>query len=192
MADQDALARQAVISTLTGAGIAVIKPFTIDGFTVLSSLFSVVGLNVIAGVTHVKYDSSQVGLAEYDTGTNTFHIGFTAASSLSRKALIVHESVHAVCDLLNKSTMNIGTSESLAYLTQCQYARGNSTDPDPDARLYSDDANKDRVFKVAWDLAGTLLGGGTPTAADYTKLRDAVNRHPYYLGKAGDNAKFNG
>lgn len=192
MADRNALARQAVVNTLTGAGVHVIKPYTIRGFTLLNINFSVVAVNVSAGVTKVVYDSSEVGMAEYDTGTNTFHLGFTDANSLSRKALIVHESVHAVCDLMNLTTMDIGTSESAAYLAQCLYARGNSTDPDPDARLYSEDEDKDRVFQVGWELAGTLLAGSTPSTADYDRLRDAVNRHPYYRGKAGDSARFNG
>lgn len=192
MADRNDLARQAIVNTLTGGGISVIKPFTIRGFTILNLNFSVVAINVSAGITKVRFDSSEVGMAEYDTGTNTFHLGFTDANSLSRKALIVHESVHAVCDLLKLATMDVGTSESAAYLAQCQYARGNSTDPDPDARLFSEDEDKDRVFKIGWELAGRLLGGATPSSADYDRLRDAVNRHPYYRGKAGDSAQFNG
>lgn len=192
MADRNDLARQAVVATLTGAGIGKIKPFTIRSFTLLSPMFSVVGINVAARITNVVYDASEVGLAEYDTGSNTYHLGFTDAGSLSRKALIVHESVHAICDLLNLRTMDIGTSESSAYLAQCLYARANSTDPDPDARLFSEDEDKDRVFKVGWELAGKLLADTTPSSADYDRLRDAVNRHPYYRGKAGDNAKFNG
>ncbi len=192
MADRSELAKQAVVGTLTGAGVYTVKPFTIRGFTLLNINFSLVALNVAAGITRVVYDASEVGMAEYDTGTNTFHLGFTDATSLSRKALIVHESVHAVCDVMNLATMDIGTSESAAYLAQCLYARGNSTDPDPDARLYSDDEDKDRVFRVGWELAGTLLDGRTPSTADYDRLRDAVNRHPYYRGKAGDNARFNG
>ena len=192
MASDDDQAKQAVLSVLTMPTVAQLRTFKINGHEFKPAELSALNVQVAADKIHVKFDSTMQGHAEYDTGTNTFHVGFTAASSLTRKALIVHEATHALCDFQNKSTMDIGESESMAYIAQCQFARMLNTSTDPGARLMDTPANKDKVFEVGWGIAGTLLSGGMPGAADITAMRNAVNIHPNYKDKVGDNAQYNG
>jgi hypothetical protein len=188
----DIFAKTTVISTLVGSPAWKVKGFSLGSYKFSPALLTMVGGFFTSGTLHVSYNGSLGSVAEYDTGSNTMFLGFTSASSLSRRALIVHEGTHAACDLAVAREMDVGVSESMAYIVQCQYARANSDDPDPESRLFSEDAAKDRVFELAWAIAGTLLADGTPTASAYSDLRAAVNRHPYYAGKVGDNAAYNG
>lgn len=192
MASDNEQARAAVLGVLMLPTVFVMKTFRVNGHEFKPAELSALAPLIASDRIHVKFDASVAGHAEYDTGTNTFHVAFTTATTLTRKALIVHEATHALCDFNNKSTMDIGESESMAYIAQCQIGRLLKTDPDPDVRLMDTPADKDKVFEVAWGIAGTLLGGGLPGAADITAMRNAVNIHPNYKNNVGNNAGYNG
>ncbi len=174
-------AKMEVIKVLLSDGTQKIKPFSFGGVGFTPQVFPVLVTMIKDNKIKVEYDSKQSGRAEYDYGTNTLYLGFTSASSLSKKALIIHESVHAVFD---------ADSESIAYIAQCQYASANN--PNPSDRLQSPDPAKDKVFELAWKLAGKILGGEKPTSDEKGELRDAVSKHPFYMANAAHDAGFNG
>ena len=192
MASDDDQAKAAVLGVLMLPTLFLMKSFKVNSHEFkpadLAALVPTIALDKI----HVKFDAAVAGHAEYDVSTNTFHVAFTTATTLTRKALVVHEATHALCDFKNKSTMDVGESESMAYIAQCQFARLLKTDPDPAVRLMDTPATKDKVFEVGWGIAGTLLGGGLPSAGDITDMRSAVNIHPNYKNKVAANAKYNG
>jgi hypothetical protein len=187
----DELAKQMIMTILNGSDLQKIKPFNIGAFQLNPLLLKNVASRITSGDIKVKYDDVKYkGWAEYDIDTNTFYLGFSTADNLSRKALIVHESTHAYFDMLGAAKMKVGDSEAAAYLAQCEYASANN--PDPSQRLTSDKPERDKVFEVAWGMAGKLLGGTPPTPADFDQLRDAVSKHPFYNGKGDTLAGFNG
>lgn len=192
MASNDDLARTAVMTVLMLPQVILMKSFKINSHEFKPVELAQLPLQIASDKIHVKFDTSMTGHAEYGTGSNTFFVGFTEATSATRRALIVHEATHALCDFQNKTTMDIGESESMAYIAQCQLGRLLKTDPDPDVRLFDTPDNKDKVFEVGWALAGTILGGGQLGAADVTRMRDAVNIHPNYKNKVSQNAQYNG
>ena len=178
-----------VMDVLTASDTQKIKSFSFGGKGFSPSVFPILKELVQSGAIKVEYDSSKSGMAEYDYGTNTFYLGFTEASSLTRKALVLHEATHAVYDMV-KTKMSVADSESIAYIVQCQYAQANNSDPTQ--RLTGNTDAKDKVFELAWAIAGKLLAGQKPTLSEYNALREAVSRHPYYMGKAAADAGFNG
>jgi hypothetical protein len=190
MSANDDLAKQAISTLLNSADLQKIKAFTISSFKLDPLLLKNVANAVASGDIKVQYDSVKYqGWAEYDSDSNTFFVGFTSPD-LTKKGLIVHEATHAYFDMKNAAGMKVVDSESAAFLAQCEFVRANSSDPTQ--RLMSDNANRDKVFEVGWDLAGKLLGGTTPSAADFDKLRDAVRHHPFYTDNNDKLAGFNG
>lgn len=180
-----------VVNILTSAEAKKVNSFTFYGkhFSVLT--FNNIKSLIESGFIKAVHDETQSGRAEYDYGTNTLYFGFKSTTELSKKALVVHEAVHAVYDMV-KMKMSVADSESIAYIVQCQYARANN--PNPSERLTSPNKAKDKVFEIGWNIAGKLLGQDTSalTDDDYRSMREAVSQHPLYSAKAAGDAGFNG
>jgi hypothetical protein len=182
-----------VANILTGSEIQKINSFTFYGKHFTPTTFANIKSMIEAGFIKVVHDEKKVGMAEYDYASNTMYLGFKTTSELTKKALVVHEAVHAVYDMV-KMKMSVADSESIAYIVQCQYARANSASSDPNDRLFSSDKKKDKVFEIGWRIAGKLLGKDSSplTDEDYRAMREAVSEHPYYAAKAAGDAGFNG
>ncbi len=180
-------------AVLSGKKAAKIKGFVFDGHSFVQSHLAHMAIEIIhpLGALNVEYESSLNGSAEYDSKENKLFLGFVAPDSLSRRALIIHETTHALFDF-KKSKMDIATSESIAYIAQCQYARANNKSTDPGVRLYSSDTNKDKVFEVGWRLAGKILEGKSLNSTDFSDMRRAVAKHPFYATKHSHDADFDG
>jgi hypothetical protein len=180
-----------VVNILGSSEAKKINSFTFYGKHFTVTTFANIKDLVEQGLIKVEHDATQSGRAEYDYGTNTLYFGFTSTTELSKKALVVHEAVHAVYDLV-KMKMSVADSESIAYIVQCQYARANN--PNPDERLTSPNKAKDKVFEIGWRIAGKLLGQDSSqlTDDDYRSMREAVSQHPLYAAKAAGDAGFNG
>jgi hypothetical protein len=162
------------------------------GRAITGTTLAAVANRVLDGQIDVFVDSTMNSWeAEYDSGTDILHLGFASASSRTRKALIVHEAVHAALDLKAVSGMTIAESESLAYVVQCYYVREDMLDPDAQ-RLTDANPLKDRVYELAWDMAATLSERNQPTSIEWLALDHAVRRHPKYKGIAGKIADFDG
>jgi hypothetical protein len=178
-----------VANVVTSSEAQKIKPFTFNGIWFGPAVFQNIKNLMDEGVIKAEYDESKLGLAEYDYGNNTLYLGFTQATELTQKALVIHEVVHAVYDMV-KLKMSVATSESLAYIVQCQYAKANN--PNPNKRLEGTTPARDYVFKLAWIIAGKILAGNSPTAEECNNMREAVSKHPLYMSKSAADAGFNG
>lgn len=180
-----------VVNILTGSEVQKINSFTFFGKHFTVGTFTQIKSLIEAGFIKAVYDESKAGMAEYDYGNNTLYLGFTSTTELTKKALVVHEAVHAVYDMV-KMKMSVADSESIAYIVQCQYARANN--PNSSERLTSPNKAKDKVFEVGWMIAGKLLGQDSSalTDNDYKAMREAVSQHPFYAAKAAGDAGFNG
>lgn len=185
-------AKFSVASVLGGAKLKKIKDFTFGGHRLRTSDLALLYHEITnpAGAMNVKVNPTQKWPAFYQSKDNTLYLKFYAASDLTKQALIVHESTHAVFDF-KKAKMDIGTSEAIAYIAQCQYARANSTSSDPNVRLF-DEGDNDWVFDIGWKLAGKLLGGGSLSSSDEADMRQAVKKHTFYGKDHSHTADFDG
>lgn len=189
---EDLALRRMVASALSG-GVVSRLYVQYAGQSITGTSLNAVGVKVLDGDIHVVVDpSKRSDEAEYNSGSDSFMLGFRRASSRTRKALIVHEAVHAVLDNRAASGMSIAQSESLAYVVQCYCVRAHMPDPDSDKRLYSNNPLKDRVYELAWDMAGRLIKGNQPTPLEWLAIDHAVRRHPTYKKAASDIADFDG
>lgn len=187
----DLALRRVVVDALSGLVINRVN-VSHAGHTITGRSLAAVANRVIDREIGVVIDSKVgSGEAEYDSGSDTFHLGFSSASTRTRKALIIHEAVHAALDMQTASRVTIAQSESLAYVVQCFYLREHSLDPEAE-RLTSTNPLKDKVFEIAWDMAGTLASGRQPEALHWNALDSAIRRHPTYKKNAGRNAGFDG
>lgn len=187
----DGVAAVSVIGVLLGHGVSNMSSFSFEGYNFTPSALSLMAYEIKDGRMGVTYSSNIGTKAIYNSTENKLYLGFVNAGSESRKALIVHEVTHAVCDFQAKK-MDVAQSESIAYIAQCLYARANSTSNDPDARLYSDDEAKDKVFEIGWRIAGKIIGGGSIDSGDCVDMRAAVKGHPYYASNASSSAGYDG
>ena len=178
-----------VMKVLLSSETQKMKPFSFAGVGFTPQVFPILVNMIKDSKIKVEFDSKQSGRAEYDYATNTLFLGFTSAQTLSRKALIIHESIHAIYDVAAQK-MTVADSESIAYIAQCQFARANN--PNPEQRLKSPDAAKDKVFELAWSIAGKILAGEKPTSSEKTELSSAVSQHPFYMANSAHDAGFNG
>jgi hypothetical protein len=120
---------------------------------------------------------------------NKMYLRFKEANTVPRKALIIHESTHAVSDML-RMTMSKAESEMMAYIAQCQYAKA-TNHPGP-LESESNDPLQQAVLDIAWGIAETLQSGGSPSTADYSKLYSAVCQHPFYTKNPQSKAAYDG
>lgn len=185
-------AKFSVASVLGSANLQKIQDFSFGGHMFKTSDLAHLYHEITnpAGKLNVKVNPNQKWPAFYKAKTNTLHLKFYVASDLTKEALVVHESTHAVFDF-KKAKMDIGTSEAIAYIAQCQYARANSTSNDPDVRLF-DEGDDDWVFDIGWKLAGKLLGGGSLSSSDEADMKQAVKKHSFYGKDHSHTADFDG
>jgi hypothetical protein len=90
--------------------------------------------------------------AAYDSPKNTLLVRFSVAFTMELQSLIIHELTHALCDK-NKYDMDIGQSESMAYIAQCQFAKLRATT----GETLGAEGDNGQVFDVGWRLADKVL-----------------------------------
>lgn len=176
-----------VMNTLMG-GHARSVNFTLGGVTVRSSMFQHVALAIGKGKIGVIYVPSMAGEAEYYSGNkavlgwnpadwrapNTMMLGFTSNTDPRNSALVIHEAVHAGFDM-EKRSMNLMTSEAVAYVAQAMYF----------FRVWGWNYNldSDPILGPATKIAKALNKKLTPNSADVIDLRDAILADPHYSSK---------
>lgn len=188
----DIAAKTSVASVLGSTALKKIKDFTFNGhrFKVSDLAHMYHELTNPLGKLNVKVKPNSKYDAYYQSKDNTLYISFYVAGDLTKQALVVHEVTHAVFDF-KAAKMDIGTSEAIAYIVQCQYARANSTSDDPDVRLW-DSGDDDWVFDIGWRIAGKLLSGGSIDSTDEADMRQAVRKNSKYHKEYTDMADFDG
>lgn len=183
--------RHMVTSALSGGVVARVNVRHV-GRVITGGTLAAVANRVIDGEIGVVVDPSLKSYeAEYDHGTDTFHFGFSSAPSRTKKGLIVHEAVHAALDLKGASSILVAESESLAYVVQCYYVREHTRNPE-ESRLSSENELKDKVYEIAWGMAGKLAHREQPSSIEWLALDNAVRHHPKYKKTAWNEAGFNG
>ena len=132
----DELLRSDVLATLQGTGITT----NYFRFTLATGSYYL-GAGDLAWVREtirrrqilVRYDPSAPADGGYvfpntDPNANTLRLKFPRATSAFHRALIVHESVHAACDL-KAVRMPARVAENLAYVAQAYYLQVNGVSP---------------------------------------------------------------
>lgn len=172
--------------------------FTFLGTEVHAANFAAVADHIRMG--SIKVDTMQGGGAAYEFGTDTFWVPSEMASDLHRRALLVHEAVHAINDMLTGFMIDLH-NEAGSYLAQALYLISNGTP--------ADDVDNSTVgpARFAFDLAKKYLaykakkGAGAPDLIfpDETKLllkqipmyRNTRGEQPY-KGTAGTSSQLDG
>jgi hypothetical protein len=176
----DEVAKKTVLATLADRAVRQIK-FEIDSFRVDPGFYALVAQCMKRGRIRVLYNRGVGTAAYYYPSEDKLELGFTSEATLTRRAIIVHECTHAVFDLRRYVQARRVTSEAAAFIAECLFARFHSPRPkDPDYRLSSDDEKKDYIYELAWEIAGKILKGQTPTPGHYAGLKTAVLDHPDY------------
>jgi hypothetical protein len=188
---EDLRLRRMVAFALAGPVVARTS-VTHAGHTVTGSGLAAIGIRVLDGDIDVVVDPAlKSGEAEYDADTGVLHLGFSHASTDTRKGLIVHEAVHALLDARAAAGLSVAESESLAYVVQSFYVYELTADPTT-TRLTDSNPFKDRVYELAWDMAAQLSRGTQPGPLEWLALDHAVRRHPKYRKTAGSTAIYDG
>jgi len=165
--------------------------------------FGTLVADISLGYVQVKFERASKGtvsgssVAFYDSIDDAMLFNFVDPFSTTLQGLIIHEATHALCDR-NSYSMDIGESESMAYIAQCQYGwlkmpagkrlGGGAMDGiDP----------LDQVFAQGWTIAENLLNGlekgDAPLHPMYLHpMRKAVNVHPTYKDQITIRSIFNG
>jgi hypothetical protein len=176
----DYRAAQAVLQTLGEPAVARIR-FKIENFAVKPEAYALVARLIRQSRIEVQHDPSLGTTAYYSANSNLLQVGFTAASTVLKRGLVIHECTHAAFDALAYTRATVALSESAAFTAQCLFVRINwPGEPGPDDRLYNDDDAKDLVFERAWHIALKIWKRQAPSAKDYAELKDAVLHHPDY------------
>lgn len=201
MASKDQQALSMVMAVLHAPEIFDLKPFSILRAKIvpaeLAGLIGDLGTHI-----DVRFKSAGKGtrhgssVAFYDSVEDALFVNFTDAFSLTLQSLVIHEAVHALCDK-NEARMDIGTSESMAYIVQCHFAmlragRGAARLGDGE---HDGKDPLDVVFAKGWEIADRLKSGfekGELSAFSYQPMRRAVDMHPNYKDTITQPAIYNG
>lgn len=171
----------AFASTLNDPANAVIN------FQIGTIQVSPTRLSKVAGAIKAKKIKVEVGgtgsfSATYEAARNTLTVASPDVNSELTKALIVHEAVHAICDL-EKMTYDAVDGEAAGYTAQALYFRKHYGKQ----RLSGmGDMKLDAVLATAFDLADSILGNATEyRAALINSLRKAIAQTTHYSGISG-------
>jgi len=173
-------AAKAILGVLSDKAIGKMK-FSVDGFAVKPDDYSQVAKLIRSNRILVYYNRAVGTAAYYYPKVNNFEVGFTNATTLTKRALVAHECTHAVFDLLNYRRATVGTSETAAHVAQLIFFVFHS----PSVPLRSGDPKRNLIFYNAGYLAQKILKGQTPTAAEYDYVKKAVCDHRDYAPGTG-------
>jgi hypothetical protein len=178
------LARRAVLNVLSDPTLARVS-FVYKGYSVGWPMFIGVANRIIDRRIAVRFDQTKVdkGEAEYGPLENTIFIGFKEASGTSRRAIIVHECVHAGLDVKKASGLIVREAECAAYIAQAWYA----SEREPGLVLGdpSDAENQtwqQQIFDVSHQIAKGLKEGKSlgSLGLEVSALESAILHEPKY------------
>lgn len=147
--------------------------FTMSGHTVGPALFENVRRLVANGAISVNRVSDGAEHAWYNPNTNCFCVKWPSTDE--KKAMIVHEAVHAGFDYEQVRNIRQADGEAAAYLAETLYYRAKTK-----CELIGTNINNIIIFEECNKLADALHDGRMPTRADTQILRNAIYQHPEY------------
>ncbi|MEO1017261.1 MAG: hypothetical protein AAFY56_06150 [Pseudomonadota bacterium] len=127
----------------------------------------------------VRYSSKLPrNTARYNYTKNRLSLNFrTLQDDHNREALIVHECVHAICDIAGNKLL-VAHGEAAAYIAQAQYFYYRNQDALDDGSMSMEFSMK--ILDEAWDLAAQARENSTLSEDDLTPLIKAISKHPLY------------
>ena len=152
-----------------------------------------VGNKIVDGIIDVRYDSKLSNVGEYDYGDDVLYLRFHSGLTDTRRALIVHEAVHAALDMKNAGELYVSESEAAAYLAQAVYAL--EIFPEGDVLLDSNgDPTMQAVFDRASEIAVALKAKKklSELSMEVYALEAAVSNSSKYTTTAGNKSGYNG
>ena len=182
-------ATELVVETL-GSQILNGLSFAIDGVRIEARQFDQVLEAVEEGRIGIEIDPAIHGALEYDPTGDVFRFSSTPRATIFHRTSIVHEAVHAVCDIRGKA-MDYIFSEMLAFVGAAYYYRRitakrqqtGGAPPDP----------VDDVFRTADAIAHKLVHAELIDSSEVRALRRALEAPGSgYSGKVGLNVAYDG
>lgn len=149
------------------------------------------------GKVDVACDGTLTDTAAQSAVTNTLYFGFSEATDLDRKSVIVHESTHAICDMRNLRFMGHVEAEGAAYIAQFMFV-GATLSPTQRVSVSFRPGganNAGSISNAAWRIAhANLVWNESGVVArnyggskDYTDLEKALRDSSLYAEKIRDN-----
>ncbi len=164
--------------------------FSFGGMNIAPKSFQQVKSAITGNKITISHDAKLgFGQAKYRYTHNTLFTGFkTTGGNTDLEALLVHECVHAACDIAGKK-MLVNQSEAAAYLAQCLYfyymneaaIKGGATP-----------TFKNSILKAAWPIAIKAVSNSALSTSDVQPLLTAVSKHPTYLRRHANQVIYDG
>jgi len=127
--------------------------------------------------------------AKYSSVTNTLKLGFSSiGGSTDREALIIHECVHAACDIAGKA-LRVSHAEAVAYVAQCLffYFRNESALKSGKTPTFASP-----VLREAWKTATKARSNYVLKESDIKPLLEAIAKQPNYKNIYSKSYAFDG
>ena len=153
--------------------------FTIRSVHFTSFMLNEVGRAISDRRIYVSYSLRLPYDAMYNPNENRLTVKSKEEVSGRMAAAIIHEGIHAACDLYNMRWMHIETAEAAAYIAEFIYAQTNNI------TLHFNNHNLQIIATEAGRIARILRERGTPTLQQYEAVRAAVLRVPETRRQAG-------
>ena len=187
----NANARRTIMRGLRNAASYDKINFEINSFTVTNTGLRQVQDAIASQRIRVLHDRTIGEMMIYQPDRDRFITPYdNTGGNLLRRALIVHEGIHAYCDLRNAHWMEIQTSEAAAYIGQSLFYLL-ITNGDRGRITHSND-EYDAIFRTAWDVAVKLDRSETPSWGDYEAVREAIAQVPSFSARIGSPVGYNG
>ncbi|HYZ84132.1 MAG TPA: hypothetical protein VE621_07000 [Bryobacteraceae bacterium] len=167
-------------------------PFTPEDLAAKKLGISVLGDPNLAKL-HFKYRGYTVNWDLVIRVGNNLYLRFHSGLTDTRRALIVHEAVHAALDMKNAGELYVSESEAAAYLAQAVYAL--EIFPEGDVLLDSNgDPTMQAVFDRASEIAVALKAKKklSELSMEVYALEAAVSNSSKYTTTAGNKSGYNG
>jgi hypothetical protein len=164
--------------------------FTLSNLVVTPARLAKVGKKILSGDVSLVY-GSRAALPQYDPVKNSFLINTLNFSSPKERGSIIHEGVHAVCDLDTITVMRVD-AEAAAFLGQAIYLRCYDPRFSSGAKVEADDTDAGNIAAGAFPLADSIIAGLPISAIELSALRAAILSTETYSEIAGVKTPFNG
>ena len=188
-ADDEAL-RRSVLNVLGDPNLKEVN-FRYRGHRVDWPLLIAVANRIIDRKMGIRYDPSIGSSGEYDPVDNVIFFRFKFAGSDTRRALVVHEAVHAGLDIRKAGELIVSEAEAAAFLAQAIYAL--EIFPSGEILIGSDGYRRP-VYDRAWHIAEQMKAGKklSELSLEMYALEAAVSDDPEYSATAGNASGYNG
>lgn len=177
-------ARKVILDVLSEPGVAAMA-FKVGRFELVAGDLTDVAQAIRSGRIRVVHRPSAGHMAYYNSWTNTMIVSWDTLPAFGSRALIVHESVHAVEDL-RRMRQTMAESEAFAYVAQALYEQLHGLDLG--SAVVAPGPLADPVNWIAWTgiftraaaIARQISSGADPSDLDVGLLGASILTAPTY------------